>query len=141
MSRARTRLCRRTAHEISLHNIDGMRRIHFGKSAASQFMRGGSMPESSPISMLCAQLVGIQGMSGLWGSKRTYTQLGQPFCQTQPCRHTIEQVHRVFSTAHFPPYFVNMTQFFRPKFEHTEYDVSTLFIYYVIRFAHDVFLC
>ena len=30
------------------------------------------MPESSPISATCAQIVGIQGMSGLWGSKRAY---------------------------------------------------------------------
>ena len=36
------------------------------KSAAIQFMRGGSMPESPPISMICAQIFGIYGMSGLW---------------------------------------------------------------------------
>ena len=51
------------------------------------------MPESSPISMICAQIVGIQGMSGLLGLKRAYIQLGQPFFPAQPCRHTIEQVH------------------------------------------------
>ena len=39
------------------------------------------MPESSPISMFCAQIVGIQGMSDLWGSRLTYIQLGQTFLQ------------------------------------------------------------
>ena len=54
--------------------------------------------------------------------------------QPQPFRRTIEQVHRfcfVFSTAHCPPYFVNMMYFFREKkCEHTEYGVSALSIYF-----------
>ena len=51
------------------------------------------MSESSRISTICAQIGDIQGMCGLWGSKRAYIQLGQPFSQALPCRRTIEQVH------------------------------------------------
>ena len=79
--------------------------------------------------------------------------------QPQPFRRTIEQVHLfcfVFSTAHCPPYFVNMMYFFREKNanirnmvsqpcpstfrEHTEYGVSTVSIYCFLPFLRDVFL-
>ena len=91
------------------------------------------MPESSPISIISYSIVGIQGMSGLWGPKRAYIQLGLLFFQTQPCRHTIEQVHRFFLTAHFPP-FCERDLFFKKNFgqnaKNTKYGDSNLTIYY-----------
>ena len=86
------------------------------------------MPESFPIS-----IISIQGMSGLWGSKRAYKQLGQPFfsLQIQPCRHTIEQVHRFFNRA-LSAIFCGHDLIFSAKMRNIRnYGVSNLTIYYV----------
>ena len=46
------------------------------------------MSESSPIAIIWPQVVGMQGMSGLWGSSIAYILLWQSFSQPHPCRHT-----------------------------------------------------
>ena len=109
-------------------NIGGRSQANsVGKSAVCQFIRGGSMPESYPISAICAQIVGIQGMSGLWGSNHACILVGLFVAAAR---------RPFFATAHFPPYFVNIpnivSQVCPYSTIHTEYSVSILSIYYYV---------
>ena len=115
-------------------------------------MRAGSMPESSTISAICDQIVGIQGMS-IYGiqNPRTYNsdnrffKLSLVVILLNRCTAFCNQNSKCHvDGAHFPPYFVNIRNIVSQRCPYTtidtEYFVSTLSIYHYVHFVCDVFL-
>ena len=101
------------------------------------------MPESSPISMFCAQIVGIQGMSDLWGFKThvhtTRTNVSSNSALTS--YYWTGAPVGCFLNRAFTAIVCERDAFFsEKKIEGTKYSVSTVLIYYCSKFLRDVFL-
>ena len=133
-SRARPRLCRRTDREISVHNIGGMRRIQLASRRPANACVAALRQKFPHFNVLRSNSRYSRDVRFMGFKTRVHTTRTNVSSNSALTSYYWTGAPVFFSTGHFPPLFVNMTQ---KNFDATKYSVSSLSIYYCSKFLRD----